>query len=67
MECLSWRYDQSGVVATLHLGEVTLKKNAFILACYLTGSVVEAIAKKNSQKIQPGRCIGIPGGTLDFK
>ena len=26
MECLSWRYDQSGVVATLHLGEVTFKK-----------------------------------------
>ncbi|XP_073247975.1 ubiquinone biosynthesis monooxygenase COQ6, mitochondrial-like isoform X1 [Porites lutea] len=23
MECLSWRYDQSGVVATLHLGEIT--------------------------------------------
>lgn len=23
MDCLSWRYDQSGVVATLHLGEIT--------------------------------------------
>lgn len=22
MDCLSWKYDQSGVVATLHLGEV---------------------------------------------
>ncbi|KAJ7390808.1 Putative ubiquinone biosynthesis monooxygenase [Desmophyllum pertusum] len=23
MDCLSWKYDQSGVVATLHLGEIT--------------------------------------------
>ena len=42
-----------------------LKKNAFTLACYLKGSVVEAIA--NSQKIQPGRCIGIPGRYSRFQ
>lgn len=41
------------------------KKKAFTLACYLTGSVVEAIA--NSQKIQPGTCIGIPGRYSRFQ
>ena len=63
VECLSWRYDQSGVVATLHLGEVTFKKNELILACY----VVEGAAKKEPENSTRQVDWDPWTGTPDFK
>ena len=38
MDCLSWKYDQSGVVATLHLGEVLFLNLLIIKTCFHTNN-----------------------------